>query len=473
LSLNEVLQEAKDTIRKQQEQLEDLTTPHSAMLGIVKAVYHDSLIVATGSHLLQIMEASTKAYQPGDTISLHPETMNIIGKSDYNQYGQSGSVLNITTEFIEISVDGNSAFIQESKVRKLQKGDRVLLDATNSVIVKKLESEAERFLFSQKVDVTWNDIGGLSEAKKELQNAIEKPMQHQHIFQAFKKKTPKGFLFHGRPGNGKTLLGKAVSSSIAASHGKEAASSAFVYVKGPEILDKYVGETERTIRSLFEQCRQHKKKHGYEAVLFIDEADAILSNRTANHHTGIGQTVVPQFLSEMDGMMENSAIILLATNRADTLDPAVIRPGRIDRKLYIPPPSKEDAKEILSIHLRQVPIEGQDLEEQVTEELFSDKYPIYQLFKQMGEIVLFGLKDLISGAMLAGIVEQATMNAINRNIDGKLKSINGVAFADFEAALCTMRRSQFGLNHDLEVKEFAEARNFKPTQIKSVVQPGV
>src|SRR5208282_5918152 len=194
---------------------------------------------------------------------------------------------------------GEPKFVQETQVKKLQKGDRVLLDITNTVIVQKLENEAERYLFAEKVNVGWADIGGLKGAKKELQSAIEKPMQHKDLFAAFKKKTPKGFLFHGRPGNGKTMLGKAVATSIAATHGQEAAASSFVYVKGPEILDKYVCETEKMIRSLFEQCRQHKKKHGYPAVLFVDEADAILANRTGNRNIGIGQTVVPQFLSEM------------------------------------------------------------------------------------------------------------------------------------------------------------------------------
>lgn len=464
----ELLNEAREQIQKQQEQLEELANPKAVKLGTVMAVYSDSIVIQSGDGLYQLMDEPTvKQYKPGDTICLHPMTSNLIGKSDYERYGKSGTIHSVGTDFIEVMVDGNSTFIQESRIKGSQKGDRVLLDITNTVIVKKLESEAERYLFNEQVNMDWSEIGGLQDAKKELRGAIEKPMQHTKLFAAFKKKTPKGFLFHGRPGNGKTMLGKAVATAIAKAQGKQAAQSAFVYVKGPEILDKYVGETEKMIRSLFEQCREHKKRNGYPAVLFIDEADAILANRTSSRNIGLGQTVVPQFLSEMDGMVDSAAIVLLATNRADTLDPAVIRPGRIDRKIYIAPPSKEEAVEHLTIHMREIPTSEDCLCERATEELFAEGYPLYRMMAH-GDLIHFGLKDMISGAMLAGIVEQATANAIDRNIDEKYPKVHGVNFDDFKCALKAMQKSQYGLNHELEVQEFAEARNFKPTQISWV-----
>jgi proteasome-associated ATPase len=464
----ELLNEAREQIQRQQEQLEELANPSAVKLGTVMAVYSDSIVVSSGDGLFQLMnQPTTKQFKPGDTVCLHPMTSNLIGKSDYERYGKTGTVQSIGTDFIEVIIDGSSTFVSQTRVKGLETGDRVLCDVTNTIIVKKLESEAEKYLFAEQVNLDWSEIGGCDEAKKELRGTIEKPMQHSKLFAAFKKKTPKGFLLHGRPGNGKTMLGKAVATAIAKAQGKQAAPSAFCYVKGPAILDKFVGETEKMIRALFEQCRQHKQKHGYPAVMFVDEADAILANRTSSKHIGLGMTVVPQFLSEMDGLVDSAAIVILATNRPDTLDPAVIRPGRVDHKLYIAPPSKENATDHIAIHMREIPTSEDDLASRVTEELYTESYPLYRMVAH-GQWVFFGLKDLISGAMLASIVEQATSNAIDRNIESKSSKINGVNFCDFQSALKSMQKSQYGLNHELEVQEFAEARGFKPSTIQWV-----
>ena len=205
----------------------------------------------------------------------------------------------------------------------------------------------------------------------------------------------------GRAGNGKTYIGRAGADYLARMHSKESVESGFVYIKRQEILDKYVGESESQIRLAFDFCKRHYKKYGYPAILFIDEADAILMRRGSRTSAGMEQTIVPQFLSEMDGIEDSGTFVLLATNRADTLDTAVIRPGRIDRPVYVAPPTKENAPSIWNIHMRNVPLSkgvAEELIKTTNERLFSEQYPLYKLETTIGTRV-FSLGSVVSGAL--------------------------------------------------------------------------
>src|SRR5208283_4208865 len=173
--------------------------------------------------------------------------------------------------------------------------------------------------------------------------AIELPFTHKDIFAHYNKKPPKGLLLYGPPGCGKTLVGKATTNSLANIFGAKAISSGFIYVKGPEILNMYVGESGRRIREIFQRGRKHFDKYKFPAVIFIDEAEAVLSERGTSRSSDVDKTIVPMFLSEMDGLDENHAIVMLATNRPKMLDPAVVREGRVDRHIKVSRPTVETA----------------------------------------------------------------------------------------------------------------------------------
>jgi proteasome-associated ATPase len=273
----------------------------------------------------------------------------------------------------------------------------------------------------------------------------------------------------GRPGMGKTLLGRACAGSIVRTHSAapESFATSFIYVKGPELLVKWVGDTEEAIRNLFEHARTHFKKWGYPAVIFIDEADALLTRRGVKTAAGMEQTVVPQFNAEMDGLEDSGAFVLLATNRLDILDPAIIRPGRCDRKFHVEPPTRENAPEYLEIHMRELPVArpatAQDLIQSAVAAWFGDKYPLYKLETDKGERV-FTLANLASGAMMAGLVERATAHAIDRNLEAA--EPDGLTAADFDAALADIHAEEFGVSHFDELREYIETERL---ELKNIV----
>jgi proteasome-associated ATPase len=357
-------------------------------------------------------------------------------------------------------------------------GDKVVMNSTNHVIMHKLPEQSQYAFKTQSV-LDWGDIGAQEDAKKELIAALETPFAQSALFKFFNKQRIKGALLWGRPGNGKTLLGRAAAGSLARMHGKEAQESGFIYIKGPEILDKYVGETEQRIGEAFDFGIAHFKKYGYPAVLFLDEADAILIRRGMRTASGMEQTIVPMFNARMDGIEDSGVFVILATNRADILDPAVIRPGRIDRKIYVAPPTKENASSIFDIHMRNVPVaKGVDKGQLVTatvDSLYSDKFPLYYLETEHNGRSIFSLGSLASGALIAGIVERASAIAIDRmltehvadgmsydelvkvssNVDA-LRAILGLTQPDFDSALIAMQKEQHGMNHFDELREFIE-----------------
>lgn len=262
-------------------------------------------------------------------------------------------------------------------------------------------------------DVEWDDIGGLEQAKNDMREAIEWPFTHKKIYEKYNKKPIKGILLSGPPGCGKTMLGKAAANAIAKLHGQESTRTGFQYIKGPEILNKYVGATEENIRDIFESAKEHYDYYKYPAVIFIDEAESILSER-GSKYTSVMSTIVPQFLTEMDGLGESSAIVMLATNRPDVLDPAVIRDGRIDRKITITPPGKDAARYILEMNMSGVPLGKVYKKKEFIEELLGI---VFSEETTLDDGRPF--KDVVNGAMLVTLVDMMVSNAINREIQGR------------------------------------------------------
>ncbi len=309
---------------------------------------------------------------------------------------------------------------------KMKPGMEVRLDVNQRVALEVVGvgKRVERSLETVS-ELPWSAIGGQDEAARAIRDAIELPFLHRDLFKKFEHSVPKGFLLHGPPGCGKTLLGKATAynlrQQIKAQTGVDHPEF-FLHVKGPEILNMWVGESERQVRDLFAQCRE-RAKDGALAFLFIDEAESILGTRRAGRYTGILSTLVPMFCTEMDGIEPlTNVVVILASNRADLIDPAILRPGRIDRKIRVRRPDQTGAQAIYEIYLPDsLPLAEPkaDLARAVTEAHFarSPDNEFLEVNFRSGRRELLCRGDLASGAIIAAVVERAKSLAIRRAIE--------------------------------------------------------
>jgi proteasome-associated ATPase len=311
---------------------------------------------------------------------------------------------------------------------KLKPGMEVRLDANQRVALevigvgKRIERSLETV-----TTLPWSSIGGQNEAVQGIRDTIELPFLHRGLFKRFEHTVPKGFLLHGPPGCGKTLLGKATAynlrQQILAETGVDHPEF-FLHVKGPEILNMWVGESERQVRDLFAQCRE-RAAEGSLAFLFIDEAESILGTRRAGRYSTILSTLVPMFCSEMDGLEPlQNVVVILASNRADLIDPAILRPGRIDRKIKVNRPTQEGAQRIYEIYLKDsLPLaEPKEALAQAITEMHYAKTVENQFLEitfRSGKKDFLYRGDLGSGAIIAAIVERAKSLAIKRSIETK------------------------------------------------------
>lgn len=263
--------------------------------------------------------------------------------------------------------------------------------------------------------IKWEEIGGIKSQIERIREAVEFPTLYAEEYKKFGLKPSKGVLLYGPTGVGKTMIAKAIASTILSQVKQgELQPESFIYLKGGDLLNPYVGVTEMKIKEIFEGSRRHFKKTGVRSVIFIDEAEAILPARGSRRSSDVETTIVPTFLSEMDGFEENTAFVILATNHPNQLDPAVIRPGRIDMKIEIARPTKEDCSEIFKIHLSKTKVVDNidELSNNASEALY--------------ELVT---TNSISGAYIANIVQGATLIAIKRYIADK-KTSEGIILQD-------------------------------------------
>jgi proteasome-associated ATPase len=471
---------ARLKIEEQQDLLRKLTAP-AWHVGTVIAKFDKRCVVDAAGQVFEVERSDDnddvfKVLQVGNPVDIHPATGQIVKASSYIAYGQTGLVVAVQDNLVQVSLPQGVVTTEYSMV-PVALGDKVVMNNSNHVILKRLQQDT-RYKHNTQAILDWDDIGAAEDAKKELIAALETPYTHSDIFTFFNKERVKGALLWGRPGNGKTMLGRAAAGALARMHGKEAVGSGFIYIKGPEILDKYVGETESQIREPFAYGREHFKKHGYPCVIFIDEGDAIFMRRGSRTSAGMEQTIVPMFNAEMDGIEESGVFVLVATNRADILDPAIIRPGRLDRKIYVAPPTKLNAPEIWDIHMKRVPMAKGVSKEQViqatNDALYSDQYPLYYIESAKGKST-FALGNLVSGALIAGVVERASSIAIDRNVaaqkaDTKTFKLDGLRQEDFTNALAAMQKEQHGMAHWDELREFMETQKVDPSSVTSIEQ---
>ena len=362
----------------------------------------------------------------------------------------------------------------------LKEGDEVILDPTQKVIMKRLPKRQSRTLVEDDyVPVTWDQVGGQEKVIEEVRKVIEYPILHEEILKKMEYRMPKGFLFYGPPGCGKTLIGRAILSDVVSQlKSKDGASQdlegRFIHVKGPEILNMWLGESERKVREIFKRAREYKEK-GKLPFIFIDEAESILGTRQALRVNNISNTLVPMFCAEMDGIQSaRDMVVILATNRPDLIDPAILRPGRIDRKIKVGRPNRKDCQAILKVYLKpELPIEGDRLEDLVhpfLDHLFK-KTPDQEalvLTLRNGEFQKLYWKDFISGAVLEGIVLRAKERAIERAIAGEELQIKA---DDLMHALKSEFTENSILPTDSNMEDWLQLLDFDPKKVVRVRLP--
>lgn len=394
-STSEALAQAREVLEAQSKMLEQIGES-TLSYGVVIRTKGNDVIIAAGGEMVRAYKNPDVPVKAGQTVWLLPQTKQIVRLADTIPVGDVMLLKGVHEDSVEITNQGGeSRIVGKGKFDDLKRGDRVLLDASRSVVVTVVEKAPEAKP-KDIPNITWDMIGGHEEAKRLLREAIELPYLHPEIYAKYKKQLTKGILLHGTPGCGKTLLGKAVATAV---------GGGFLSIKGPEILDPYVGVAEAAVRNIFAQAKHIKDTTGKPAVIFIDEADAILSARGAGHGAGnMEHTIVPAFLTEMDGLAVSSAIVILSTNRAELLDPAIVRDGRIDYKVDVKRPTAPEAKEIFSIHMKGIPVHQDQSEAELIE------FAVSLLYGEQGR------KLPHSGALVAGTVDKASAHAIRRDI---------------------------------------------------------
>ena len=361
----------------------------------------------------------------------------------------------------------------------LKEGDDVILDPTQKVILEKLPKRQRKSPVDEDfAPVAWNQVGGQEKVISQVRKVIEYPILHKEILEKLQYRQPKGFLFYGPPGCGKTLIGKAILSDIISKlneQGKKDLEGRFIHVKGPEILNMWLGESERKVREIFKRARDYKEK-GHMPFIFIDEAESILGTRNSWRGGNISSTLVPMFCAEMDGIESvKDTVVILATNRPDLIVPAVLRPGRIDRKIKVGRPNREDCDAIIRVYLKKdLPLEHSNLDDMISpflEKLFTrnQKQETLVLIMKSGEFKKLYWKDFISGAIIEGIVQRAKERAVERAINGQPVIIK---VDDLIQSLENEFTESQILPSDSSREDWLQLLDLDPRKVASVRRPG-
>ena len=344
---------------------------------------------------------------------------------------------------------------EDLRGRELKPGDEVRVEPNFKVALEHFPAQETRDYYLEDVpELPWSKIGGQEEAIQVIKDAIELPLLHPDLFARFEKRPLKGILLYGPPGCGKTLIGKATAYNLTREYRERTHRDVreyFMYINGPKILNMWLGETERMVREIFATARE-KAKEGHLVFIFIDEAESILRTRSSGRWLNISNTVVPQFAAEMDGLvgMEN-VVVMLTSNRPDYIDPAILRPERIDRKVKVSRPNRRACRDILAIYLHEaIPVDPELVREHkgdvqaARDELIDlaiehlwraeEETQFLEVFLRSGSTEILHWRDLVSGALIKSFVERAKDLAIKRSIERR-SDTEGITLEDLQRAM--------------------------------------
>jgi len=438
-ALAKALTRATKELTKAKAQLNQLAGPPMTFATMVRVyssttdeqqVQHASAEVVSGNRRMIVPVAANlqaSRLEPGRTVLLN-ENMVVVRQADTDTLGMVRTVKQILEDGRLLVTDGggNAAVVRRAGTMErenLNVGDRVTVDASMRFALAPVPAENDGDMVLEEIpDVTFGDIGGLDRQIDRIRDAVQMPFQHRDLFRRYDLNPPKGVLLYGPPGNGKTLIAKAVANAL--SEGTADGKGVFLSVKGPELLNKFVGESERLIRMIFKRARE-RAADGKPVIVFIDEMDSLLRTRGTGVSSDMETTIVPQFLAELDGVESlDNVMVIGASNRIDMIDPAVLRPGRLDVKIRIDRPKAEQAGQIIRHYLTDdLPLaQGVDAKA-LTDVLVNDIYSmdehrhVCDVCDEQNRWHPVHMADLVSGAVLKNIVDRAKTRAVKISIE--------------------------------------------------------
>jgi proteasome-associated ATPase len=452
--LSYTLRESREHIASLRDEVEKLTQPPSGY-GVIVGKNDDSTVdILTSGRKMRVTvhpEIDFDGLERGAEVVLN-ESFNVVKVRTPEAIGEVVHLKEVLEDGVRAVVTGRGddervcELADSIRGTLLRSGDLLRMDPKSNLLLERLsQPEVEHLLLEEVPDISYADIGGLDSQIEQIADAVELPFLYGDLFAEHQLPAPKGILLYGPPGCGKTLIAKAVANSLAKkvslANGGEKAKSYFINIKGPELLNKYVGETERQIRLVFQRARE-KSEEGWPVIVFFDEMDSMFRTRGTGISSDMESTIVPQLLAEIDGVEGlRNVIVIGATNREDLIDPAILRPGRLDVKIRIERPDEKAACQIFARYLtNELPISSTTIEQsggstevaisEMIEATVSEMYRqdeenrFLEVTYQNGDRDVMYFKDFSSGAMIENIVRRAKKLAIKRLIAGGERGIN-------------------------------------------------